>query len=96
MSKTVQVFRVHTTVSFNQLDDDGQLGFISGFASFAAATQLDFRLLSYVRPWQPEQWRRIRSKLAQRAPTNWQRLGIQEELRLFQYPLSDHVGVQRP
>lgn len=84
MSKTVQVFRVHTTVSFNQLDDDGQLGFISGFASFAAATQLDFRLLSYVRPWQPEQWRRIRSKLAQRAPTNWQRLGIQEELRLGQ------------
>jgi hypothetical protein len=84
VAKTVQVFQVRTTVSFDQLDEHGQLGFVERLASFAAATQLDFRLLSFVRPWQAERWRMQRSKLAQRAPFAWQRRGVQEELRLGQ------------
>jgi hypothetical protein len=84
MTKKIQIFQVRTAVAFDQLDEAGQLGFVGRLASFAAATQLDFRLLSFVRPWQAERWRNLRSKLAQRAPHTWQRRGIQEELRLGQ------------
>lgn len=82
MAKKIQVYKVHTQTDFNQLDENGQVVFIDLLQSFAAASNVDFRLLSFVSPWKSDKWRETRGKLAQRAPHTWQKRGLQQEIRL--------------
>lgn len=81
MAKKIKVYRIET-IDFGQLDMEDQFAQVAQLQSFAASIDGDFRLLSFAMPWNPNRWRDGRALLARHAPSEWQRLGFQEEIRL--------------